>query len=143
MATGLTNREISGLGAGTMQLLLPMVAKNASGNALFGIGAIETGLTAHAGGTQAAGLALDGSKTVHVVTVVATDADSILLPLALGEGAVHYVYNADAGQDLQVFGSGTDTIDGVATATGIPQGEGKTFVYVDYAAGKWFSIKGA
>jgi hypothetical protein len=143
MAAGDKELQISGLGAGTMQFISPLVVKNASGNALFSVGGIETGLTAAAGGTQAGALALDGSKTVHVVTVVATDADSVKLPLALGQGAVHYIHNADAGQDIQVFGSGTDTINGVATATGVAIGEGKGGTFVDYAAGKWFMLLGA
>lgn len=143
MATGVNEMTISGMGDGQMQYVAPLLIKNASGNALFGVGAIETGLTAHAGGTQAAGLALDGSKTVHVVTVVGTDADSVLLPLALGQGAVHWIHNADAAQSLQVFGSGTDTINAVATATGVAVGAGKAAAFVDYAAGKWFMLLGA
>lgn len=143
MATGASEMTVSGLGDGMMQYIGPLLIKNASGNALFSVGAIETGLTAAAGGTQAGALALSGSKTVHVVTIIATNADSVKLPLALGQGASHFVANEDAAQSLQVFGSGTDTINAVATATGVAVGAGKSATFVDYAAGKWVMQLGA
>ena len=104
---------------------------------------VETGITAHAGGTQAAALALDATKTVHNVTVVGTAADSIKLPLATGSGIQHWIKNSDAAESLQLFGSGTDTIDGIATATGVAIANGKSRLVVDIALGKWVSLLGA
>lgn len=96
-------------------------------------------LTAHAGGTQAAALLL--TSVVNRVSTVATAADSVKLPLAIA-GAICIVIN-DAVNSLQAFGSGTDTINDVATATGIPV-QGKTmavfFCSTAAAAGKWYSI---
>jgi len=106
------------------------------------VSGVETGLTAHAGGTQAAALALSGTKSVHEVTIVATAADSVKLPLATGSGAMHYVRNSSA-TSLQLFGSGTDTIDAVATATGVAVAGGKTRTCVDTAAGTWISVLSA
>ncbi len=110
---------------------------------LFKLAGIETGLTANAGGTQAAALALSTTKAVHNVTVVGTDADSVKLPASAGAGAVHIVMNSDAAQSIQVFGSGTDTINGVLTTTGVALAAGKSAIFVDYAAGTWFMLLGA
>jgi hypothetical protein len=104
---------------------------------------VETGLTAHAGGTQAAALALSTSKSAHEITTVGTAADSVKLPAATGSGAIHWVKNSAAANSLQLFGSGTDTIDGVATGTGVTIAAGKGRVCIDIAAGSWFSILGA
>ncbi len=104
---------------------------------------IETGLTAHSGGTQASGLALSTTKPVHNVTTVAAGNDSVLLPASTGGGAVHIVMNSAAANSMQVYGSGTDTINAVATATGVALAAGKSAVFVDYAAGTWFMLKSA
>lgn len=102
---------------------------------------VEDGLTAHAGGTQAAGLALDATKAFHRVSVCATNADSVLLPPAV-VGAMHFIMNSGAAT-LQVFGAGTDTINDVATATGVAQATGKGALYVCIAAGAWYRALGA
>ncbi len=104
---------------------------------------IETGLTAHAGGTQGAALALSATSSVHNVTVVGTDADSIVLPAATGSGKVHFIKNSDAAQSLQLYGLASDTIDAVAAATGVAIAAGKTRIVVDAAAAVWLSILGA
>ncbi len=99
---------------------------------------LENTLTAHAGGTQAAALALSASYTAHHVTVCATAADSVLLPvLAIGRG--HYVFNSGVAS-LQVFGAGTSTIDDVATATGVPLPPGTGAWFFGLATGKWYTV---
>lgn len=112
---------------------------------LLSVGAagVETGITAHAGGTQAAALALSATKSVHDVTTVGSAADSVKLPLATGSGNIHWVKNSAAANSLQLYGDGTDTIDGVATATGVAIAAGKSRVVVDIAAGLWVSLLGA
>ncbi len=104
---------------------------------------IETPITAHAGGTQAAAFALNTSKPTHVVTTVGSSADSVKLPSATGSGAWHTISNQAATNSLQVYGSGTDTINAVATATGVAVAAGKTASFCDYAAGLWFGQAGA
>lgn len=104
---------------------------------------VETNLTAHAGGTQAAALLLDALKSVHNVTTVASAADSIKLPLANGSLSLHLIKNSAATNSLQVFGSGTDTVDGVATATGVAIAAGKSRMCIDVAPGLWISLLGA
>ena len=108
----------------------------------FALAGIEAGLIAHAGGTQAAALALNAAKIVHVVATVAAPADSIVLPASAGAGKSHVVMNSGA-NSLQIYGLATDTINGVAAATGVAIPAGKAAVLVDYAAGTWFMLLGA
>lgn len=157
MATGATNAKISGIGDGDMQWLPPFALYNGAGTKVFGVdvtgaltssgvvvaGGIETGLTAHSGGGQASALALSTTKNIHVITTVAAGNDSVKLPAATGSGSVQVVFNGAAANSAQVFGSGTDTINGVATGTGVALAAGKSAMYVDYAAGTWFSLAGA
>jgi len=103
---------------------------------------VENTITAHAGGTQAAALALDATKTLHNVTTVGTAADSVKLPLAVGSGVQHLVHNSSA-TSMQVFGDGIDTINAVATATGVAIAAGKSRLFTDIAVGKWVSMLSA
>lgn len=112
----------------------------------FAVGAIggsaATSLTAHAGGTQAAALLL--TSTVNGITTVGTAADSVALPLAIA-GTVVYIANTTV-TSAQVFGSGTDTINSVATATGVALAGGKNasfFCLSSAPAGAWRMILSA
>jgi hypothetical protein len=110
---------------------------------LFKISGIETGLTAHAGGTQAAALGLSATKSVHNVTIVGSANDSVVLPASTGGGTIHWVKNSAAANSLQLFGLSADTIDGVTAATGVAVAAGKSRLVVDAASGTWLSILGA
>lgn len=117
-----------------------MLDGDVAANLLAELFSSETGITAAAGGTQAAARAL--TSAVNEVSVVATAADSVKLPPAV-VGREITVVNSDAAESMQVFGSGTDTINGVATATGVAQAAGRTAVYkcVSISAagvGAWF-----
>lgn len=108
--------------------------------------AAQLGLTAQADGTKANATAL--GYGVNTITTVAGAADSVLLPYAY-PGAVVIVINTVA-TAIQVFGKGTDTIDGVATGTGIDQAASARAVYYATAgtgdgsdAGAWFSMGAA
>lgn len=94
------------------------------------------GLTAHAGGTQAAALLL--TSQFNTVTTVGTAADSLKLPVtsAATVGYFVIVQNATA-TSLQVFGSGTDTINAVATATGVAVAGNKFAIFWCTGAGTW------
>jgi hypothetical protein len=103
-------------------------------------GAYETvsaasGLTAHAGGTQAAALAL--TSAINNVSTVATAGDSVRLP-ASAAGMEISITNSGVAS-MQVYGAGTDTINGVATATGVAQLPGQTVVYTCAIAGNWLA----
>ena len=104
---------------------------------------VSEGVTAFAGGGQASATQLAGAS--GNVTVVATNADSVKLPAGI-PGRVFFLENSDSAQSMQVFGNGTDTINDVATATGVAQAAGKSAVYfcmTAQPAAKWFRVLSA
>lgn len=105
---------------------------------------IETGITAHAGGGQASAYQL--SKVVSLISTVATAANSVKLPAPTTVGQLQVVINGAASNSMQVFGFGTDTINGVATGTGVAQAAGKTGLFVATSTGtaaSWYRILSA
>lgn len=100
--------------------------------------AATTGITALAGGAKPGTLL---TTTMNVVTVCATAADSVSLPAAVA-GAEVFVHNATAAS-MQVFGLGTDTINSVATATGVAQATLKSALYKCVVAGNWIRLLSA
>ncbi len=90
-------------------------------------------ITAFAGGGQASATALTGQ--VNRITTVATAGDSVRLPASTA-GAWVLIINKGA-NPLQVFGAGTETINGIATATGISQGINTNAIYTCTTAGNW------
>lgn len=116
---------------------------------------VVTGITALAGGGQSGATLLafgssggSGQCGAFRVDTVATAADSVRLPPTDGSpfsvpvGTEIAVVNNGA-NSMQVFGSGTDTINGVATGTGVAQAAGKSAIYKLYAAGAWFRLLSA
>lgn len=96
-----------------------------------------TGLVAFAGGGKASATPLQPG--VNVVATCATTADSVLLPAAKA-GMLVVVFNAGAAA-AQVFGAGTDTIDGAATGTGVVLTNAKRALYIATADGVWISAQ--
>lgn len=94
-----------------------------------------TAITARAGGGKASATLL--AAAINHVTVVASAADSVKLPASV-TGMSVVVTNGHASNSMQVFGSGTDTINDVATATGVAHAAGLTATYVCPVAGKWY-----
>lgn len=95
----------------------------------------QDGITATSGGTKAAAFAL--TKTWSRASVVAVDHDSVLLPPAIAGSRV-MVVNGGVGI-LDVFGKGTDTIDGVATGTANNIAAGKLKEYTCITRGLWIT----
>jgi hypothetical protein len=95
------------------------------------------GVVALAGGglTAATPVLLRG---VNVVTTVASGSDSVVLRKAIA-GAVVLVRNATANA-MQVFGNGSDTINGTAGATGISVAGNKSVLFFAGKDGVWFSL---
>ncbi len=120
-----------------------ITAPNLTASALLKLSGIETGITAGAGGTQGNAVALSATKSIHNITTVTSGNDSVKLPASTGGGTVHWVKNSAAANSAQLFGNSTDTIDGVAAATGVAVAAGKSRIVVDFAAGTWLSILGA
>lgn len=96
-------------------------------------------IAAYAGGGQTNATAL--TSDINRVTTVAAAADSVKLPTSVA-GMTVFIINSGA-NSMQVFGAGTDTINGIATATGVSQAAGKVATYVCAAAGSWFQMLGA
>lgn len=114
----------------------------AAGSGSVVLGGVTDGVTAFAGGGQTNATQLTGIASN--VTTVATIADSVKLPLAQA-GMVYMIHN-NAANATQVFGAGTDTINGVATATGVSQAATTSALYfatTSAPAAKWFRILSA
>lgn len=108
-------------------------------------------LTATAGGGQTNALLL--TAYFNRVSTVASGNDSVKLPpntvspYQLGSvGCQVYVHNSSA-NSMQVFGSGTDTINGVATGTGVAVPAGKQAVFtllsISAGVGAWYMLLSA
>lgn len=133
-----TTSTINGLASVTLPPLWVAFVQSDGTNYQAPIVETSTGkdtITAHAGGGQ--GSATQLWQTNNNVTTVASAADSVKL-LPSFPGAHQTVTNSGANA-MQVFGAGTDTINGVATATGVSQAAGVTVVYTSPAGGKWFA----
>lgn len=92
-----------------------------------------SGITAFAGGGQASATQIVAE--VNRITTVATTGDSVKLPSAAA-GLTIMLINAGA-NPMQVFGLGTDTIDGQAAATGVSQMQNSVVLFVCAVAGSW------
>jgi hypothetical protein len=112
-----------------------------SAAALGGGRSYAAGITATAGGTRAAAARL--SAAVNRIAVCATAADSVYLPPAVG-GQVVYVQNAGAAA-CQIFAApGTsDTINGVAAATGVSLATTKSASFASSGPGVWYWVLSA
>lgn len=93
------------------------------------------GITAHAGGGQAGATQI--ATEIVRVTTVATAGDSVKLPPTTGNLNLTIAVINGSANPMQVYGYGTDTINGVATATGVSQMQGSVVIYVSPASGVW------
>lgn len=102
----------------------------------------EDSITAHAGGGQSSAYQL--TATISRVTVVVSANDSVQLPVA-NVGLNVWVINADSTDAMKVYGNYTaaDTINGIATGTGISQPAGSNYQYTCTTAGNWVQLGGA
>ncbi len=103
----------------------------------------QDNITAHAGGGQTSAQQLYAE--VNRITTVATAGDSVMLPPAVVNqgvtqqaGLTIFIINHGA-NNMQVYGNGTDTIDDVATATGVTQMPGSATIYTCTTTGKWYA----
>jgi hypothetical protein len=92
-------------------------------------------VVAFAGGGQANATAL--TTELNRITTVATAGDSVKLPAA-AVGLTIFVMNKGA-NSVQVFGTGTDQVDGQAAATGVSQMVNSLVLYSCTVAGQWDS----
>lgn len=103
-------------------------------------GSLETVLAcsnvAAAGSTQGTATQLVAALN-KVTTATGGSAFGVKLP-ATAPGLDCIVEN-HSGVSLQVYGAGTDTIDDVATATGVTQMDSSVVIFTCYETGKWYS----
>ena len=97
-------------------------------------GSVTDSITAKASGNHATATPL--TTFVNNVATVATDADSVVLPV-MNPGEMVIITNSGT-KAAQVFGAGTATINAVATDTGVSLTKGATGIYVAVTAGKIF-----
>ncbi len=115
-------------------------------NNLFGYPQLssENAITATATGTKTNAYVL--KATVNRISVCATGGDSVKLPANPQPGNVVFIAN-DGAAAAQVFGSNSDTIDSVATATGVALTNATRafFICASVSAGiaNWVSQAGA
>jgi hypothetical protein len=102
---------------------------------------VEDTLTAHAGGGQGSALALSATKSFHRISVCATAGDSVALPAATAGCEPHYVRN-DGAAACQVYGTSPDTINGIATGTGVSLPAGQGCLFFSTTAAKWTAAPG-
>jgi hypothetical protein len=98
-------RWFSSINGGTLNALIQKL-----------LGSVEDGITATAGGTKAAAYPLFAS--INRLSTVANAGDSVLLPANPQVGQLVQIIN-DGSANADVYGANSDTIDGVATATGV------------------------
>lgn len=104
-----------------------LIAGSDINNIVAQLNSMEDGITATAGGGKPTARQL--TSAVNTIATVTTAADSVKLPKGY-PGLEVWVVNEDA-DSLQVFGYASDTIDGVATGTGVAQAQGKTIYRVN------------
>lgn len=99
---------------------------------------VNNAVTAHSGGGKASATPL--TSKINRLSVVAVGADSVLMPPATPGKSVIIINDGVAA--AQVFGQGTDTIDSVATATGVALTNAHRAIFWCTVAGAWFSLAG-
>lgn len=128
------------------------LAASKSGNLSLFYESVTDNITAFAGGGQTNATAL--TTEINRITTAANSGDSIKLPstsqvpssgpgyaagsVVPGPGATIFIINHGA-NPIQVFGSGTDTINDVASGTGVSQMANSVVLYTCTSAGKWYT----
>jgi len=95
--------------------------------------ATQTGVTAFAGGGRTNAYKITTALTN--VTTVATTADSVVLPATASNVGKTFQIANNGANSMQVFATGSDTINGTAGATGVAQAAGAVVSYTYLASG--------
>ena len=94
---------------------------------------VKINYAAGVGGAKADATPL--TADINLLGTVATAADSVLCPPAV-QGACIFIGNPTANA-VQVFGQDSDTIDAVATGTGVSLAAAADMILVCAETGKW------
>lgn len=90
-------------------------------------------VTAYASGGQTSATALVGMQ--NRVTTAANQGASVKLPTS--QAGMQITVDNRSANAIQVFGSGTDTINGITSSTGISQAVGQIATYYCFTSGNW------
>lgn len=102
---------------------------------------VETGITAGTTQTQAGATVMSATQYAHTVGTVGTTGDGVRLGVAATVGAKQFVAN-DGANNMQLYGLGTDTINGVTTTTGVTVNAGQGAWMYCSKAGNWHALVG-
>jgi hypothetical protein len=102
---------------------------------LFWLDSVTDNVTATPSGTQANAYQITTQFTR--VTTVATSGDAVKLPIAIPGNDIVVVNHGN--NPMTVFGSGSDTVDDVAGATGVQQMQNSYVLWAATSAGKYYS----
>jgi len=111
---------------------------NSTGNVTFLRQSTGNALTA-AGTNRANSLALTNAIN-NITTAAASTGVTLPASASVGIGGTVIVFNAGANA-AQVYGAGSDTIDGVAGATGVPLTNAKRAIFICVAANAFISAQ--
>lgn len=89
------------------------------------------------GTNRATAYAIVGQIT-NITTASAST--GVVLPSATKPGMKRWIFNAGA-NPITVYANGSDTIDGIAGATGVALTNAKRCIYICVASGKWISAQ--
>lgn len=138
LSTGLFRVGASDLGVslgGTKYVDFSTISSTFSNFVVEGSSSITAGTTQ----TQAGATPI---TTQRVKVTVGTSGDGVKLPSAI-VGLEVSVYNSSASNPMQVYGSGTDTINGQTSTVGVSQPASSIDIYICVSAGTWVAEVGA
>lgn len=120
------------------------MAANTSSVAMV-YGGVKTGMTALAGGAAPTAVAntLEG---INVVSTVASDNDSVILPAGVPQFGHVYVFNQDSAQDIKVYPNTGGTVNGGTATTQsivVGQTQGLLCIQVGTDGLTWLCMTGA
>ena len=98
---------------------------------------ISAGVTAHAGGTQAAAVPIISSQTN--ITTVASAGDSVVLPAATGGVGPIWIANSTA-TSANVFPPVGGTINELSVNTAFALAAGKNAAFFNPTVGAWYAV---
>lgn len=139
MLAAILNTTPQGLTLGAVTIASLTVAGTATLAGLVNETSIEVGITAGTTQTQAGATVVDATKKSHSVDTVAVANDGVRIGIAATPGAKQYFANTTANA-IKVYGLGTDTINKVATATGVTVAAANNIELFCLTAGDWRAI---
>jgi len=124
-ASGTSKLQVTG-GISSDNIATSGYVSESTGNALTAAGSSRTD-------------ALALTNQINNITTAAAST-GVILPSSVAIGTIVTIFNAGANA-IKVYGAGSDTIDGVAGATGVPLTNAKRCIYIAVATATWISAQ--